>query len=386
LFVSAIAAVLCAAAIVPFVAAAGPPVKVAVIVGPVGEATARYLARAEAAAKEAERWTSDVVRVYTPNATWAAARRAMHGASIVIYFGHGNGWPSQYRSSLFGRTQNGLGLNPVGGVDDVAHQYFGETYIARDVRLASGAIVLLHHLCYASGTSEPGLPEGSLDVARQRVDNYSAGFIRAGAAAVVAETGMGPRDYVRALLGRHRSIETAWRGAPTANRNIVSFASARTPGFVSFLDPRTPQGGYERSLVLRDDVSYAALVAGAQGRVGGGGWSMADRRSLPAVARRRRRSTRPGRRHGPQTHAGADAARRRPRAGSAARVRWSPLDAPAAGASDPSGRAREPDANAVRGSSSSRCRPVGRGVARARPEVEAARHRARCEPRCPASS
>ena len=122
LLTAVLAAVLSAAAIVPPVAAAGPPAKVAVIVGPAGEATARYRVQAEAAALEAERWTPDVVRVYSPDATWAAARQAMQGASIVIYLGHGNGWPSPYRSEPYPRTQNGLGLNPVAGVDDVRHR------------------------------------------------------------------------------------------------------------------------------------------------------------------------------------------------------------------------------------------------------------------------
>ena len=110
-----LAAVLSAAAIVPPVAAAGPPAKVAVIVGPAGEATARYRVQAEAAALEAERWTPDVVRVYSPDATWAAARRAMQGASIVIYLGHGNGWPSPYRLGTVPAHPERPGPEPGGG-------------------------------------------------------------------------------------------------------------------------------------------------------------------------------------------------------------------------------------------------------------------------------
>lgn len=259
----ALAAVLVVATLVPPAAAVGPaPVRVAVIVGPAGEATARYREQAEAAAVEAERWTSDVVRVYSPDATWAAARRALQGASIVIYLGHGNGWPSPYRSSPYPRTQNGLGLNPVASVDDVAHQYFGEAYLARDVRLATGAVVLLHHLCYASGTAEPGRPEGGLDVAIQRVDNYAAGFLRSGAAAVLADALSGPAAYVRALFDGRRSLLAAWRRAATAQGNVVSFASERTPGFTAFLDPRTPTSGFYRSLVLRRDIPPGAIAAG----------------------------------------------------------------------------------------------------------------------------
>ena len=57
----------------------------------------------------------------------------MQGASLVIYMGHGNGWPSQYRDSLYPPTQNGFGLNPSPGGNDATHQYFGEGPIASDV-------------------------------------------------------------------------------------------------------------------------------------------------------------------------------------------------------------------------------------------------------------
>ena len=85
----------------------------------------------------------------------------MTGASIVVYLGHGNGWPSRYRDALYPPTQNGFGLNPVAGGDDGAHQYFGEASVD-DLQLAPNAVVLLSHLCYASGNTEPGLAEGTL--------------------------------------------------------------------------------------------------------------------------------------------------------------------------------------------------------------------------------
>ena len=169
-----------AAALPGSVAAAPAEPRVAVIVGPAGDLTDLYRSIGTAAAREARRWTSDVVTVFSPDATWPAVKRALRGASIVVYLGHGNGWPSPYRDALYPQTQDGLGLNPVAGGGDTAHQYFGEAFLAREVRLAPGAVVLLHHLCYASGNSEPGLPEGSLDVGRQRVDNYAAGWLRVG--------------------------------------------------------------------------------------------------------------------------------------------------------------------------------------------------------------
>ena len=168
--------------------------------------------------------------VVSPNATWPAVKRALRGASIVVYLGHGNGWPSPYRDALYPPTQDGLGLNPVAGGGDSAHQYFGESYLAREVRLAPGAVVLLHHLCYASGNSEPGLPEGSLDVARQRVDNYAAGWLRAGAAAVIADTFGAPGPYLRALFGSNAGIDRIWRDAPTFHDHVLTFAELAQPG------------------------------------------------------------------------------------------------------------------------------------------------------------
>jgi hypothetical protein len=239
--------------------AAAPEPKIAVIVGPSGAVTQRHRQRAEAAIAEARQWTRNIAYVASPNATWPAVREALQDASIVIYLGHGNGWPSRYRDHLYPPTQNGFGLNPVAGVDDDAHQYFGEQYIRDEVRLARNAVVLLHHLCYASGNTEPGLPEGTLGEARQRVDNYAAGFIAAGAAAVVADARSGANHYLRALLGGNKSIEDIWRASPSAHGNTFGFASTRSPGHSALMDPDRPDGGYYRSLVARMDVRAGDL-------------------------------------------------------------------------------------------------------------------------------
>ncbi len=223
-------AVAFSAALTGSVEAAPPPPRVAVIVGPAGDLTGLYRSIGADAAREARRWTSDVVTVMTPDATWPVVKRALRGASVVVYLGHGNGFPSPYRKSLYPPTQDGLGLNPVAGGDDTSHQYFGEAFLAREVRLAPGAVVLLHHLCYASGNSEPGLPEGSLDVARQRVDNYAAGWLAAGAGAVVADTFGAPGPYLKALFGTNQTIDRIWRDAPTFHDHVLSFPSIRTHG------------------------------------------------------------------------------------------------------------------------------------------------------------
>jgi hypothetical protein len=239
--------------------------KVVLVVGPSGAATDRYRAESRAAADLARTYTPDVTEVYAPNATWPAVKEAIQGASLVIYMGHGNGWPSIYRDELFGATQNGFGLNPTQGSGDGTHQYFGESRIAKEVRLAPNAVVLLHHLCYASGLSEPGLPEGNLDQARQRIDNYAAGFIAAGASAVIAEAYAPPTHFLKSILGSRRSIESTWRRAPSANRNVTSFESVRSPGFVAMMDARTASSGFERSMVLRAGLASTDVLRGARG-------------------------------------------------------------------------------------------------------------------------
>ncbi|MDH4141316.1 MAG: hypothetical protein OEV61_01785 [Chloroflexota bacterium] len=254
-----------AAGVAPTVAAAGPVPKVVLIVGPAGGATDRYRAEARAAAALARKYTPDVTEVYSPNATWPAVKSALQGASLVIYMGHGNGWPSPYRDSLYPPTQNGFGLNPKSGGGDSTHQYFGEASIAKSIRLADDAVVLLNHLCYASGNSEPGLAEGTLDQARQRVENFAAGFIKAGAAAVIAEAYASPNHMVKAVLGGGTSIEAAWKAAPSRNGHAFAFESSRNRGYVAQMDPEKADSGFTRSIVLKAGLAPADVLRGARG-------------------------------------------------------------------------------------------------------------------------
>ncbi len=274
----------------PGALAAAP--RVAIIVGPVGSLTDLYRADAEQAAAAARRFTDDVVTVYSPNATWAAAKAAMQRASIVVYLGHGNGFPSPYGRTLNPRTQNGLGLNPVAGADDDAHQYFGEWHLARGVRLAPNAVVVLSHLCYASGNAEPGLPEGTVDVAQERVDNFAAGFIAAGAAAVIADALIGPAHYVRSILAGKGTVEGIWRQAPDFHDHVVAFPSGRSPGFTALLDPTRTQSDFYRSLVSRaalraDEVARGATLRENPGATGAD--VPAPARTGPAVTEARLR-------------------------------------------------------------------------------------------------
>ena len=250
--------------------------KVVFIVGPAGAATSGYRAQARAAAAIARHYTPDVVELYSPEATWPAVRDALQGASLVVYMGHGNGWPSKYRDSLYPPSQDGFGLNPELGGGDSTHQYFGEGVVGTQVDLAKNAIVLLNHLCYASGNSEPGLPEGTLDVARQRVDNYAAGFIKAGASAVIAEAYQSPSYFVKAILGGGRSIQSAWQSSPSANGHRIAFESQRSAGYVAQMDTETATSGFTRSIVMKAGLAPRDVLAGAAG-------SASARSGLPSV-------------------------------------------------------------------------------------------------------
>jgi hypothetical protein len=249
--VAALALVLVAAlgVAVPSVAAATGDPKVVIIVGATHAATPGYRTDADVAYAEAIKYTPNVVKVYSPNATWAAVKAAVAGASVVIYLGHGNGWPSPYTYDPLFTTKDGFGLNATAGNGDYNNKYYGEPSIAT-LDLAPGALVILNHLCYASGNSEPGNPEPTVTVARQRADNYASAFLKAGAGAVIADGHAGSEVYLRALFTTHQSVEDLWRTAPVGNGHIVSFASSRTPGATIFQDPITPTSGFYRSLAV----------------------------------------------------------------------------------------------------------------------------------------
>ena len=233
---------------------------------PAGGATDRYRAEAREAAALARKYTPDVTELYSPNATWPAVKRGPRRApaSSSTWATATAGRASTATASTR-RSQNGFGLNPEAGGGDSEHQYFGEGKIAHDVDLAKNAVVLLNHLCYASGNTEPGLAEGTLDQAQQRVDNYAAGFIKAGAAAVIAEAYDSPNHMIKAVLGGGRSIESAWRNAPSRNGNAFAFESERSAGYVAQMDPERGTSGFARSIVLKAGLASADVLANARG-------------------------------------------------------------------------------------------------------------------------
>ena len=110
LAISLFAALLITAAPAPAPALAAGE-KVVIIVGPVGSLTSNYRSSADSVANAAVAAGATVVKVYSPNATWANVKAAVNGANVIVYFGHGNGYPNPYGSTELTDRTNGWGLN-----------------------------------------------------------------------------------------------------------------------------------------------------------------------------------------------------------------------------------------------------------------------------------
>lgn len=222
--------------------------KVVIVVGPVAGNTGYFKRVANDVANDARRYGAKVIKIYSPNATWARVKAAAKGANVFVYLGHGNGWPSPYRPFQT-RTKNGVGLNSSAGRSNSNHKYYGERFVAKELKLAPNAVVLLMRLCYAAGNSEPGKAAPSRSEAVQRVDNYGAGFLKTNARVVFAE-GYGNSRYIfRGLWTTNKTMEQIFWSSPQAKRNWkINFKSQRTRGAEGILDPRQPRSFY-RSVV-----------------------------------------------------------------------------------------------------------------------------------------
>jgi hypothetical protein len=228
--------------------AAAAGLKVVVVVGPVESSTSNYIYNAKKYAAQARSYGATVVELYSPNATWSKVRYAAKGANVLIYLGHGNGYPSPY-GAFSAYTKDGLGLNAAAGHGNSNNKYYGEYYIRNYIDLAPNAVVILNRLCYASGNSEWGRANPTKSVAIKRVDNFGAGFLRANAGAVFA-IGIDSAAYtLRSVLTSSMSMSQIFRTDPARNMNYdFTFTSTRTPGARAWMDPYAPSR-YYRSLI-----------------------------------------------------------------------------------------------------------------------------------------
>ena len=129
--------------------------KVVIVVGPAGSSTANYISNAKKLAAQARSYGASVYEIYSPNATWSKVKSVAQGANVLIYLGHGNGWPSPYGAV----QQVHEGRPRAQRVRRQRHantKYYGEYYIDTQIDLAPNAVVILNRLCYASGNNEWG--------------------------------------------------------------------------------------------------------------------------------------------------------------------------------------------------------------------------------------
>ncbi len=204
----------------------------------------------------------DVYRVFFPHATWDEVLATVQGASLVAYFGHGYGWPSN-TVKLTENRQDGMGLNSFDGSSPAEVNYYGATLIRQDIRLAPHALVFLFGGCYTAGNGELGAPIPTLDVARQRVDNFASGWLAAGAAAVFALQWGTRFNYPDALANTDSTVDQLFASPREyVGWNELDFDSQRTAGAVSHLDP-DPKLGYLRAVTGDLAMTTATWRSGA---------------------------------------------------------------------------------------------------------------------------
>jgi len=242
--------------------AAGP--KVVIVVGAVETVTSSFRSDADSLYAEAIKYTSNVVKIYSPNATWAAVSAAAQGASIFIYLGHGYGFPSPYKTVLTPSVHDGMGLNEVAGNGDADKKYYGESVVAAGIKLAKNAVVILDHACYSAGSSESGMAEPTIPVAKQRIDNFASGFLRAGARAVMADASDGNViAMIRSIFTTHQTIGNAWTTQYFSPHHVQTWQPLRNPAYTAAMDPDTMTTGFHRSLVADFNMTTDEVIAGA---------------------------------------------------------------------------------------------------------------------------
>ena len=187
--------------------------KVVIIVGPTGSLTDNYRSTGNDIAAAAEAAGANVVKVYSPKATWNRVKNAVEGANIIVYLGHGNGYPNPYTSGPEPTDRdNGWGLNrtTTGGDSDnwsTKMVYCGEKALLGTLTSSDGAaqwqkcggstgndginpapnfVMIYNKACYTPGAGEGWDTKATESVAFQRVRNYSYPVLAQGAGAYFA--------------------------------------------------------------------------------------------------------------------------------------------------------------------------------------------------------
>ena len=200
--------------------------------------------------------TDDVVTIFSPGRDLARVVKARsHGASLVVYLGHGNGWPSRYSKlpSTCGPRMGSGSIPSPAPVDTRPSVLRRAATCAQRSTLPPVPSSSFGHLCYACGSCRARpWPEPPLDIAIQRVDNFAAGCDHLGRRTGPRRGPPQPRlvACARCSSGR-RSIARIWHPGAEVPRSRRRLPRARAPGAVpGAWTPGATTGGYTRSLVV----------------------------------------------------------------------------------------------------------------------------------------
>ncbi len=175
--------------------------KVAIIVGPTEITDSHYMDYAEDLRSTAEAAGATVDLRYC--ATPAEALEAANGANIIVYFGHGNGFPSPHSATEDPAKVNGWGLRDPAkewSGDDCQNdvlRYYGEDYLTGDrsgygwngpITPAPNFVMVYSNACYTPGAGE-ARPAPAESVAVSRVANYAAPILELGGTYFASDIG-----------------------------------------------------------------------------------------------------------------------------------------------------------------------------------------------------
>jgi hypothetical protein len=294
-FASAVAIALTWAmvAIAPVAATVAP--KVVIIVGPTGAQTDSYRSSGDGIASAAEAAGANVVKVYSPNATYANVRAAVEGANVIVYLGHGNGFPNPYgysgcpagttnQSCMLTDRDNGWGLNMVagggGGGDDESNMVYcgGDAlrgtlsssnsrypYCQGAIHPAPGFVMIYSKACYTPGAGEGFDVKATESVAVQRVRNFSYPVLALGAGAYFAtDLYQGASSLVQSIIENpNETFGDIAQSTPGYDAGAHrSFAHPDIPGAAIWVQQTADHGG---------DADYWYAYAGDPSRTPGGG-------------------------------------------------------------------------------------------------------------------
>jgi hypothetical protein len=236
-------------------AATGAP-KVVIIVGPTGSGTAYNRSAADSLAAAATADGATVVKVYSPNATWANVKAAVNGANIIVYLGHGNGFPNPYSTSYYPDRVDGWGLNRTttnGDGDNwsttmvycgekalmgtltssdgaAQRQYCGGSTNTDGITPAPGFVMVYSNACYAPGASEPGTTAATEAQALARVGYYSRPVLASLGSSAYFATDHGATSIVHAIL---TNPTTTYGALYAAQKPSVVTATDKTHPFIA---------------------------------------------------------------------------------------------------------------------------------------------------------